>query len=339
MSSPRRLATLVESESLFNDGTGIVAFTIAVSFVSSAASPLEIFAEFVTVVVVSAAIGAATGWVASHVLPNVGDHLIEISLSVVLAYGTYLAADALHQSGVIATATAGIVLGNYGRHLGLSTRTEEALDTVWEFVAFLATAFVFLVVGFAISLNALASAASPIVWAIAATLVGRAVIVYGFLGTLRWLRRRGRHRRAAQQAADTAEPVVRRRPNEGDMPVGWLHVVYWSGLRGAVSTALALSLPADLPDRTLLQAVTLGVVLFTLLVQATTAEVVVGRWGHKAPSVPRPKDAAKEKRGREGKKGGRVPKPARPAVPATASAGSTESHASAAAGKPLGRAD
>jgi CPA1 family monovalent cation:H+ antiporter len=339
MSSPRRLATLVESESLFNDGTGIVAFTIAVSFVSSAASPLEIFAEFVTVVVVSAAIGAATGWVASHVLPNVGDHLIEISLSVVLAYGTYLAADALHQSGVIATATAGIVLGNYGRHLGLSTRTEEALDTVWEFVAFLATAFVFLVVGFAISLNALASAASPIVWAIAATLVGRAVIVYGFLGTLRWLRRRGRHRRAAQQAADTAEPVVRRRPNEGDMPVGWLHVVYWSGLRGAVSTALALSLPADLPDRTLLQAVTLGVVLFTLLVQATTAEVVVDRWGHKAPSVPRPKDAAKEKRGREGKKGGRVPKPARPAVPATASAGSTESHASAAAGKPLGRAD
>ena len=98
---------------------------------------------------------------ASRILPSVGDHLIEISLSVVLAYGTYLAADALHQSGVIATAVAGIVLGNYGRRLGLSKRTEEALDTVWEFVAFLATAFVFLVVGFAISVRSLADVAVP----------------------------------------------------------------------------------------------------------------------------------------------------------------------------------
>ena len=183
LASPRRLATLVEAESLFNDGTGIVAFTIAVSLVTSATSPtpLETGLTFVSVVAVSAAIGAVTGWAASRILPNVGDHLIEISLSVVLAYGTYLAADAIHQSGVIATSVAGIVLGNYGRRLGLSQRTEEALDTVWEFVAFLATAFVFLVVGFAISLRSLADVAVPIAWAVAATFAGRAIIVYGFL--------------------------------------------------------------------------------------------------------------------------------------------------------------
>ena len=71
------------------------------------------------------------------------------------------------------------------------------------------------------------------------------------------------------------------------MPLGWLHVIFWSGLRGAVSTALALSLPADLPNRTQLQGITFGVVIFTLLVQATTAEVVVDRWGQNPRSTDR----------------------------------------------------
>jgi CPA1 family monovalent cation:H+ antiporter len=295
LASPRRLATLVEAESLFNDGTGIVAFTIAVGLVTGAtsSSPLETAMTFVSVVAASAAIGAVAGWVASRIIPNVGDHLIEISLSVVLAYGTYLAADALHQSGVIATSVAGIVLGNYGRSLGLSQRTEEALDTVWEFVAFLATAFVFLVVGFAISLRSLADVAVPIAWAVAATFVGRVIIVYGFLGALRLLRRRRSHGRRGD--AEMPEPADDRMPDEGDLPAGWLHVIYWSGLRGAVSTALALSLPADLPNRSLLQGITFGVVLFTLLVQATTAELVVDRWGRKQPRTPKAKSKPKSK--------------------------------------------
>jgi CPA1 family monovalent cation:H+ antiporter len=295
LASPRRLSTLVEAESLFNDGTGIVAFTIAVGLVTSttATSPLQTGVTFVSVVVVSAAIGAVTGWVASRILPNVGDHLIEISLSVVLAYGTYLAADAIHQSGVIATSVAGIVLGNYGRRLGLSQRTEEALDTVWEFVAFLATAFVFLVVGFAISLRSLADVAVPIAWAVAAVFAGRAIIVYGFLGALRLLRRRRSNDRRG--TADTPELADDRRGDEGDLPVGWLHVIYWSGLRGAVSTALALSLPADLPNRAMLQGITFGVVLFTLLVQTTTAELVVDRWGSKPPRPSRSRSRSKAK--------------------------------------------
>jgi CPA1 family monovalent cation:H+ antiporter len=308
--SPRRLATLVEAESVFNDGTGIVIFAIAVDFVTRPVGPAEVGFAFVSVVAISAALGAICGFAASRILPNVGDHLIEISLSVVLAYGTYLAADALHQSGVIATAVAGIVLGNYGRRLGLSERTREALDTVWEFVAFLATAFIFLVVGFAISARSLGDVAVPIAWAIVASLFGRAVIVYGLLGSWRLLRRAwlGRNPRSTARAAavgtvttPTAGAVgaaagkatistVRPRPgpgskpgpDEGALPFEWLHVVFWSGLRGAVSTALALSLPVDFPNRAALQEITFGVVLFTLLVQATTAELVVGRWGRKA---------------------------------------------------------
>ena len=302
--TPRRLATLVEAESVFNDGTGIVIFAIAVDFVARPVGPAEVGLAFVSVVAVSAALGAAAGFAASRLLPNVGDHLIEISLSVVLAYGTYLAADALHQSGVIATAVAGIVLGNYGRRLGLSKRTEEALDTVWEFVAFLATAFVFLVVGFAISVRSLEDVAVPTAWAIAAALAGRAVIVYGLLGGWRLARRKWRTRTPAfGPAAEAGTMEVPDRAGAiasgnvggpasaaregGDLPFEWLHVVFWSGLRGAVSTALALSLPADFPNRAALQGITFGVVLFTLLVQAMTADLVVGRWGRKDKAGPK----------------------------------------------------
>jgi len=284
LGSPRRLATLVESESVFNDGTGIVIFAIAADFVTRPVGPLEIGVSFVSVVAFSAALGAVAGFVASRILPSVGDHLIEISLSVVLAYGTYLAADALHGSGVIATAVAGIVLGNYGRRLGLSKRTEEALDTVWEFVAFLATAFVFLVVGFAIAARSPVNVAGPIAWAIMATLVGRAVIVYGLLGGWRLARRARRGPVGTGErppAATASRKAARAARDESVFPFEWLHVVFWSGLRGAVSTALALSLPVDFPHRTELQEITFGVVLFTLLVQATTADLVVGRWGRK----------------------------------------------------------
>jgi CPA1 family monovalent cation:H+ antiporter len=304
--TPRRLATLVEAESVFNDGTGIVVFAIAVNFVAHPVSPFEAGITFVWVAVASTAIGAATGFVASRVLPNVGDHLIEICLSVVLAYGTYLAADAAHLSGVIATAVAGIVLGNYGKRLGLSERTEVALDTVWEFVGFLATAFVFLLIGFAISATALLGAVGPIAWAVVAALLGRAIIVYGLLGAWRlagrglvrsWIGRtigRSIRRLPAGRLAGAPQPAEPGRPrrrsgarNDGELPVVWLHVIFWSGLRGAVSTALALSLPADFPNRAQLQGITFGVVIFTLLVQATTAELVVQRWGQKPGSNDR----------------------------------------------------
>ena len=291
--SPARLSTLVEGESVFNDGTGIVVFSIAVDFVSRPVGPGEVAVAFVSVVVLSTLLGAVTGYMASRLLPYVGDHLIEISLSVVLAYGTYLVADALHQSGVIATAVSGITLGNYGRRHGLSEVTEEALTTVWDFVAYLATAFVFLVVGFAIAAHSLVNVAPAIVWAMVAALVSRAIIVYLLLGAWRVVRERARSivdtRRnraaAAGESAETPPEVPAAWTPKSPFPVQWLHVVFWSGLRGAVSTALALSLPADFPDRAELQGITFGVVLLTLVAQATTAEWVVGRWGIQADPV------------------------------------------------------
>jgi CPA1 family monovalent cation:H+ antiporter len=193
------------------------------------------------------------------VVARVDDHLVELTISVVLAYGTYLVADDLHQSGVIATVVAGAVLGSYGRRIGMSRRTEEALDLVWEFIAFILNALVFLLIGVATSVGDLGAALPAIAWGVAAILVGRAIVIYGLLGL---------PARLAHRARGT--PAI---------PIPWLHVMFWAGLRGAVAMALALSLPAAFPDRERILGIVFGIVLFTLLVQGTTVEFVVRRAG------------------------------------------------------------
>ncbi len=256
--APRRLSTLVEAESLFNDGTGIVLFTIAVAAVAQPIDPLAGAATFVWIVLASSLIGLAAGWVASRLIVRVGDHLVELTISLALAYGSALAAEAVHLSGIIAAATAGLTLGNYGRSIGLGRATIEALDTVWEFLAFLLTALVFLLVGITIPIGALIGSLVAIGWAIVAVQAGRALIVYGLVGTAAWFLR-GRGGSAVSRA--------------------WKHVVFWSGLRGAVSVALALALPPDFPQRQLVQEIVFGVVLFTIGVQATTVDDLLARLG------------------------------------------------------------
>ncbi len=255
LGTPRSLNTLVEGESLFNDGTAIVVFAIALRAVEGPIGIADAAGSFVLTIVISVAIGAGAGFVASRIVARVDDHLIETSLSVLLAYGTYVAADVLHESGVIATVVAGITLGTYGRNIGMSEKTREAIDTVWEFIAFLLTAIVFLLVGLAIEAGDLLDTAGPIAVGIIAVLIGRVVVTYGLVGV--------------------GARVVRGRG--GGLPRGWLHVLFWSGLRGAVSVALALSLPVDFPQRTSVQAITFGIVLFTLIVQGGTIGWVVQR--------------------------------------------------------------
>jgi CPA1 family monovalent cation:H+ antiporter len=196
----------------------------------------------------------------------VGDHLVELTISVVLAYGSYVVADQVHLSGVIATVTAAVVLGNLGPGRALSETGSDAIDTVWEFFAYLLTAVVFLLVGLAIPPTRLFDSIGPIVWGIVAILAGRGLVVYVLLG--------GASRLAI-------------RPGLAEhLPSAWLHVLFWAGLRGAVAVAMALSLPADIPQRDLLQEITFGVVLFTLLVQGTTVGKVVDRTLHATTAEP-----------------------------------------------------
>ena len=266
LGSPRRLATLIESESLFNDGTALVVFAIALRAVTGGISGGEVVVTLVGTIVVSTAIGLLVGYVVARAIATIDDHLIELTLSLAAAYGTYLVADQLHQSGIIATVVAGVVIGNHGRSIGMSARSQEALDTVWEFFAFLLTALVFLLVGLAIDLARLIDTLPSIIWGVVAILAGRALVIYVLFGPASRLavRLRGGHQ----------------------VPLAWLHVLFWAGLRGAVAVAMALSLPVDFPERALLQQITFGIVLFTLLVQGTTAAWVIERVG-----VGRPKPA------------------------------------------------
>jgi CPA1 family monovalent cation:H+ antiporter len=263
---PARLATTVEMESLVNDGTGIVLFALALEMMNGGGSLGGSIVGFVVSVVGSTILGAVFGGAAARLVRGVDDHLIELAITVVLAYGTYLVADALGLSGVIATLLAAGVFGATARS-GLTVRATEAIDVVWEFAAFMLTAGVFLLVGLAIAPQTLALAAGPIAWGIVAILVGRAIVVYGLLGTM---------------SAAVARLGDRRHSSSATIPPAWLHVLFWAGLRGAVSVALALSLPADLPNRGLLQGIVFGIVLFTLIVQGTTSGWVVRRTGAEA---------------------------------------------------------
>jgi CPA1 family monovalent cation:H+ antiporter len=267
--SPRRLSTLVEAESLFNDGTGVVLFGLAVEGLRRNVTLDAAAIDFLVTVVASTVLGIVTGALVARLVARVGDHLIEMTFSLVLAYGTYLVAEGFQQSGIIATVAAGITLGNYGRRVGLAETSLVALDTVWEFLAFLLNALTFLLVGFAISLDGLVAAAEPIAWGVVAILVARAAFVY--LGLRTW------SSVGARVRLGTA------------LPSNWLHVVFWSGLRGAIAVALALSLPTDLAERELLQDITFGIVLFTLLAHGTTAELFLERArvrDHDAPGDP-----------------------------------------------------
>ncbi|HSS36016.1 MAG TPA: cation:proton antiporter, partial [Patescibacteria group bacterium] len=222
---PRDLATIVEGESLLNDGTGLVVFGIAVGALTVPLDPGGALIAFVAAIVVSGAIGLAAGFVAARLMALVDDHLIQLTISLVLAYGTYLLADGLHESGIIATVVAAVVLGNYGHTAGVSETGSDALDTVWEFLAYLLTALVFLLVGLAFPIVKLVDSLGWIAVGVIGALLGRALVVYVLLGGVaRFL------------------PVAGAR---GGLPVGWLHVLFWAGLRGAVAVAMALALPVD----------------------------------------------------------------------------------------------
>ncbi len=250
LGAPRRLQVLLEGESLFNDGTAIVMFSITLAIALSGQFDLPgSIASFLTIAGGGLVIGIIMGIFTSQVIGRIDDPLVETTLTVVLAFGSYLLAESFHVSGVLAVVAAGLVNGNVGPR-GMSPTTRIVVFNFWETAAFLANSFVFLLVGLAIDLTQLVANWKAIGWAILAVLLARAVSIYGF----------------SLFGHDIASK--------------WKHILYWGGLRGAIVLALALSLPSQgvlITERAQLQAMAFGVVLFTLLVQGFSMDWLTRR--------------------------------------------------------------
>jgi CPA1 family monovalent cation:H+ antiporter len=280
---PDRLRILVEGESIFNDGTGGAAYelllavllpTLGLAEVSGNPSfqnapAIGIIAEVLWLIVGGLLLGLGVGWLVSHILRRVDDRLVVITITVAVAYGMYLLGAALHTSGLLAVVGAGLVMGSYGRKNAMSPRTIEAADAVWEFIDYLANSLLFLLLGFELALTNLVQSFPGIVFGVLGVLIGRVLMIYVFM-PLQDMLARWWARRTPKRILGLARP----RP----APAAWRPVMVLSGLRGALSLALVLSLPEALAQRNLLTDIVYGVILVTLLGQGLTLRVLLPRW-------------------------------------------------------------
>ncbi len=266
---PRRIVTVVEGESLVNDGTALVAYRVAVAAaVGGSFSAWEAGLEFVLAAAGGVAIGLAVGWSMAQVRKRLEDPPVEITMSLFTGYLAYLPADSLGASGVLAVVAAGIYLGWRGPEL-MSAQTRMQAFAVWEILTYLLNSALFILIGLQIGpvLNGVDNFDT-------ATLIGYAAIVSAVVIGARivWV--------------FTTPYLIRaidRRPSQVARRAGAAprFLAAWSGMRGAVSLAAALALPletdagAPFPAREVLIFITFGVIFATLVIQGLTLPLLV----------------------------------------------------------------
>lgn len=253
-----RMRLLVESESLLNDGAAAVLFVVAVAWVESGGagqSAGETALTLARIVLGGALVGALVGGATILASFRTSEHLIEAALMTIAAFGSFLSAEYFHVSGVLATVTAGLMLGNLGlshdREGGfLTIKGREFVLSFWEFAAFLANSVVFLMIGVDVATTPFQNLGVLLLLKVVAiVLFARAITVYP-LSSL-FLRSRWRLTLREQ------------------------HILWWGGLRGALALALALSLPATMPMRDEVVVLTFGVVAFSIVVQGLTMPMLL----------------------------------------------------------------
>ncbi len=276
----KRLSILIEGESLLNDGTSIVIFNIAlalggVGVVSNGhlgTVEFNLFLtiwEFIKVSLGGILVGLLISRLAGGLLKNIENRLIETTLTIPVAFGAYVLAERFHFSGILAVVAAGIYLGNAIPAYTTPT-TKLALYNFWEVLSFIITSFIFLMIGWIVDITHLISFQNLVLVlaAVIAILLSRFILVYGFSA----LTNLGITLLKRQKKAVVIEKI----------PRPYQHIIFWGGLRGAISLALALSLSPDQFGPGVgnqLRLMTFGVVLFTLVVQGTTIESMIKRLG------------------------------------------------------------
>ncbi len=249
-----RLRLLIESESLLNDGTAAVGFVAALSVLAGEHhTVVSITGTLLLSIGGGTLIGAAAGFGSTYMVGQTEDYLVKITFTALAAYGSFFLAEHFGVSGVLAALTAGLVVGNYQPGGPISDSGRQALETFWEFVAFIANSLIFMLIGVQEAQQHFSGLWLAIVVAIALVTLGRAAAIY----PLCVLFARGRLKIDSRHQ----------------------HILFWGGLRGALALALALALPDDLPHRDAIIAITFAVVAFSVLVQGLTITPLLRRLG------------------------------------------------------------
>ncbi|MFB6171475.1 MAG: cation:proton antiporter [Haloarculaceae archaeon] len=267
LGAPDRLSVLVEGESLLNDGVGVVVFSALLALVADGTAPRSLFTvsglgtlllEMLFVGVGGAIVGYVAGYAVYSVMVNLDEHMTEIVLTFILAYGSFLLAEHyLHVSGVIATVVAGLFIGNRGADEAMSPQTKVSVFNALETGAFLVNTFIFVMIGVTTPVDQLVAHGRLILLAIPLVLAARAVVIY----PLSWLLNR------------VTEPPI---------SLSYQHVLLWGGLHGSIPIALVLGIRQDqyaaLPVEEL-RAMVFGVAAFSLVVQGLTMSNLLDRLG------------------------------------------------------------
>src|SRR5471030_81081 len=247
-----RSRLLLEAESLFNDGSAAVAFSVLL--LSGGTAGIEVMTVGKSLALVlggSLLCGVLVGVVAWALIARSEDHLVETTFAMVAAFGSFLLAEKLHLSGVLATMTAGLLMNNLLKHDALSNKGRSATDATFEYATFVANSLIFLLIGLQEAQRNFAGMAGVLTAAILLTLAGRAVAVY--LNCVLFQR-------------------ILLRVSFRDQ-----HILVWGGLRGALALALAINLPGTISHRDEIISATFAIVAFSIFVQGLTIKPVI-RW-------------------------------------------------------------
>ena len=254
MRAEKRLSMVVESESLLNDGVAAVGFAMLTAIAAGMApSTASVIPQFLWTLGGGLLVGLAVSGVILLIVGRTDDPLVEITLTTIAAYASFLIAEELHASGIISALAAGLVVGNLGWGAALSEEGKTRVQYAWEYFAFLANSLVFILIGLNTASLPLRQLGSVGAVAIVLVLLGRAVSIYplaALFGGSRW-----------------------------KLPPAYQHTLFWGGLRGALALALALAVPATVPERTAIIVTAFVVVAFSILVQGLTMPWLINRFG------------------------------------------------------------
>jgi monovalent cation:H+ antiporter, CPA1 family len=249
----KSLETQISGESLFNDGIGVVVFIVLLEIVVRGDQPsfVHISTIFLEEAVGGAVVGLLLGWITYRLLKSVDQYQVEVLLTLALVAGGYALANAIHTSGPIAIVCAGVLIGNRGRRFAMSATTREHLDAFWELVDEILNGLLFVLIGLEV-----------LVVTFTRDVLFAGLLTIPAILFARWV--------------SVAAPVLVMSRWQKFSP-GTVTIMTWGGLRGGISVALALSLPAS-SERELVLAMTYVLVVFSILVQGLTIKQVVIRF-------------------------------------------------------------